>query len=102
MPTDSRLVNFARSPTFDKIALGSCIAYIVLLMCEYRQIPPAIEFAINYLHLFLSILLIIEIGLRGYGLRKEFFGNAWNRYDVVLIILVVIGESFDTNKLFIY
>lgn len=90
--SNSKLSKFVRGHAFEKLALGSYIVYIVSLMCDYYQRSIPISLALHYVQLVLSILLIIEVMLRVFAYRKEFFANSWNRFDVVLVIFMIIGK----------
>lgn len=61
-------------------------------MCDHYNSPEAFNVAMSYVHLVLCILLLVEVGLRVFAYRKEFFVNSWNRFDVVLVIFLVIGK----------
>lgn len=87
------MTDFVRSHVFEKIAFAAYVVYIISLMCDYYQMSLEIMNAMSYIHWVLSILLIIEIVLRGFGFRKEFFASFWNRFDVVVVIFTILRES---------
>lgn len=90
--SNSKLVNFVRSNVFEMIALVSYFIYIIALMCDHSTASEEIGHALEYVHFVLSALLIIEVGLRCFAYRKAFFASYWNRFDIVVVILLIIGK----------
>lgn len=86
-----------RSRAFEMVAFGSYILYIIVLMCEHNNMVIDLAVALNYVQYVLSVLLIIEIAIRACGYRKKYFANSWNRFDVALVIFIIIGELIDEN-----
>lgn len=86
-----KFINFVRSHAFEAIAFASYIVYVVVLMGDHYY--STAQFQQILIHYVLSILLIVEIFLRGCAYRKEFFTNFWNRFDVVIVVFLIIGES---------
>ncbi|KAG4067544.1 hypothetical protein HA402_005316 [Bradysia odoriphaga] len=89
-PSYSKFVSFVRSRAFELIAFGSYTVFIISLMCDHYRNSEETSNALAYIHLVLSIVLIIEIVVRAFAYRKEFFNNSWNRFDVVLLIFTII------------
>lgn len=85
-------MDFGRSHVFEMIAFAAYVVFLISLMCDYYQSSVEILKALDCVYYVLSILLIIEVVLRGFGYRKEFFATFWNRFDVVLVIFTIIGE----------
>lgn len=90
--SSSKLINFVRSRTFEKIAFAFYILYIILLMSDHYQMTMGFSEVLDYINLVLIVLLIIEIILRVYSYRKEYLASSWNRFDLVLIVFIITGE----------
>lgn len=87
------MINFVRSRVFEQIALASYVLYIIVLMNDHYEMSAEFGRVLQYIHLVLVVLLIIEIILRVYSYRKEYFASSWNRFDLILVVFTIIGES---------
>ncbi len=79
------------------IAFGSYIAYIVTLMCDAHDSTIFTTMSLHYVHLILSILLIVEVIVRACGYRKEYLAGSWNRFDVFVVIFTIAGTLNPKN-----
>ncbi|KAJ6641281.1 Sodium channel protein PaFPC1 [Pseudolycoriella hygida] len=91
-PSNNKLINFVRSHVFEKISFAVYLVYVIALMVEFYQSPDALNTVLSYIQLALSILLILEVSLRAFAYRKGFLTNPWNRFDMVLIIFIVVDS----------
>lgn len=81
------------------IAFASYIVYMISLMCDYYQSSVEISKILDYVDHVLSILLIIEVLLRLYAFRKEFFASSWNRFDLIVAIFVTVRKRNENRLL---
>lgn len=102
--SDSKIVQFVRSATFDKISFAICVAYIISLMFDHYQITSPMLKILQYTNLLFGMLLIAETILRMMGAGiKAFFKNGWNVFDLVIAVLFVVGKYvYHTLHLSIY
>lgn len=61
-------------------------------MCDYYKASAEITAALYHVHSFLSILLLIEVSLRCFAYRKDFFISSWNRFDIIVVIFVILRK----------
>lgn len=90
----SKGINFLRGSKFEIVCFGIYVVYLDVISLDHYQIDQQMANILNILNLIFVLLLIVEVVLRFVAYKKEFFMNRWNIYDLVVVIMSIIGENF--------
>ena len=97
------LVMFLRSKPVDILLIFLILLYTLLVFVfflfdeDYFEELPNLEKNLFYSELVILAIFVIEITLHFIGYHCLYFGDLWNIFDLVVIILSIIFVFLDLN-----
>ncbi|KAL4496084.1 hypothetical protein ABPG72_015506 [Tetrahymena utriculariae] len=98
-PPEDKISSFIYETLYHKKYLKYVFNFFTVLNCvsilgyTHRQDEQTLKL-LNYINLCCIIAFGIELILNIIGLRKSYFENKWNRFNIVMIILAIINSYF--------
>lgn len=81
-----------KSKAFDWAAFIVLLCFMLTLSLEHFQMTGPFTLILMIADSVFIALLAIEVGIRIFGLRQEFHKNWWNIYDLVVLVICVVGK----------
>lgn len=101
IPKKPRLAfyNFCMLPGFDAFIMGCILLNTVFMGMRHADMGQFLLDFLYYGNLIFGIIFTIEAIIKIIGLGVGYFGDNWNRFDFILVLLSWIGLLFNLGSL---
>ena len=76
---------------FDMIVMGFIILNMITMMCDHYQQSVTWTFVLDNFNLFFIVIFTAEMLLKIFAFRQHYFGEPWNLFDFVVVMLSLGG-----------